>query len=137
MGRYRCTVCGYIYEPGVPFADLPEDWVCPVCGVDKSQFEPIKEEESRGGKAGSVAAVDAAALTPVTRTYTNGEISVFWQPAKCDHNGNCWRRLPQVFDPKARPWVNIHGADSPTIAKIVEECPTGALSVTWVKKQDK
>ncbi len=53
MEKYRCTVCGYVYDPaegdpdsgikpGTPFAELPEDWVCPVCGVDKSQFE--KEE---------------------------------------------------------------------------------------------
>ncbi|SKA06613.1 rubredoxin [Selenihalanaerobacter shriftii] len=53
MDKCRCTVCGYIYspeegstktgvEPGTSFEDIPEDWVCPVCGVDKSQF--IKEE---------------------------------------------------------------------------------------------
>lgn len=50
MDRYVCTVCGYIYDPakgdpdsgipaGTPFTDLPEDWVCPVCGVGKDQFE--------------------------------------------------------------------------------------------------
>lgn len=50
--KYRCTVCGYIYdpkkgdsdggiEPGTPFEDLPEDWACPVCGVGKEKFEPI------------------------------------------------------------------------------------------------
>jgi rubredoxin len=49
--RYVCSACGYIYDPaegdvdnGIPagteFADLPEDWVCPVCGVDKDMFEP-------------------------------------------------------------------------------------------------
>lgn len=53
MEKYVCKVCGYIYDPekgdpdsgikpGTPFEELPEDWVCPVCGVDKSQFE--KEE---------------------------------------------------------------------------------------------
>lgn len=52
MKKYRCIVCNYIYdpdigdpdndiEPGVPFADLPDDWVCPVCGADKSQFEEV------------------------------------------------------------------------------------------------
>ena len=46
-----CTVCGWIYDEtvgdpdydlpaGVPFADLPEDFVCPLCGVGKDQFEP-------------------------------------------------------------------------------------------------
>ncbi|HBK85607.1 MAG TPA: rubredoxin [Firmicutes bacterium] len=50
MEKYRCIPCGYVYdpqegdpdsgiEPGTSFADLPEDWVCPLCGADKSLFE--------------------------------------------------------------------------------------------------
>jgi rubredoxin len=50
MDRYVCTVCGYVYDPekgdpdnginpGTSFADLPEDWVCPICGAGKSDFE--------------------------------------------------------------------------------------------------
>ncbi|HPQ71426.1 MAG TPA: rubredoxin [bacterium] len=51
--KYECMVCGYIYDPaagdpdngvdpGTQFADLPEDWVCPVCGAEKDQFEPAE-----------------------------------------------------------------------------------------------
>jgi rubredoxin len=54
MQRWRCTVCDYIYdpeegdpdngiEPGTDFEDLPDDWVCPDCGVDKDSFEPVEE----------------------------------------------------------------------------------------------
>ncbi len=50
MKKWVCSVCGWIYDeekgdpdydlaPGVPFADLPDDFVCPVCGVGKDQFE--------------------------------------------------------------------------------------------------
>jgi rubredoxin len=50
MESYICTICGYVYDsaqgdpdsgvaPGTSFADIPDDWVCPVCGADKSQFE--------------------------------------------------------------------------------------------------
>jgi rubredoxin len=50
MDRYKCTVCGYIYdpesgdltagiEPGTPFEDLPDNYHCPVCGAPKDQFE--------------------------------------------------------------------------------------------------
>ena len=50
MEKYRCTLCGYVYDPevgdpdngvqpGTPFAELPEDWVCPLCGADTSFFE--------------------------------------------------------------------------------------------------
>lgn len=54
MKKYVCTVCGYIYDPekgdpdggikpGTPFEDIPDDWVCPVCGAEKSMFEPYEE----------------------------------------------------------------------------------------------
>ena len=50
MEKYVCTVCGYVYDQvkgdpdggiaaGTAFADIPDDWVCPVCGVGKDQFE--------------------------------------------------------------------------------------------------
>ncbi|OQX53802.1 MAG: High molecular weight rubredoxin [Candidatus Cloacimonas sp. 4484_209] len=53
MSKYVCKVCGYIYDPekgdpdsgikpGTPFEEIPDDWVCPVCGAGKSDFE--KEE---------------------------------------------------------------------------------------------
>ncbi len=53
--KYRCDVCGYIYdedlgepdwdiEPGTKFEDLPEDFVCPVCIVEKEHFKPVEED---------------------------------------------------------------------------------------------
>lgn len=52
MKKYECAVCGYIYEPemgdpdneiaeGTPFEEIPEDWVCPVCGVTKDHFTEL------------------------------------------------------------------------------------------------
>lgn len=45
MQEYRCILCGYIYDPAennnVPFEDLPEDWQCPECGADKTEFEVL------------------------------------------------------------------------------------------------
>jgi rubredoxin len=52
MEKYRCSVCGYIYDPqagdpenginpGTNFGDLPEGWVCPECGVGKDMFEKV------------------------------------------------------------------------------------------------
>lgn len=42
MEKYICMVCGYIYDPAehnnVPFKELPEDWICPLCGVTKDEF---------------------------------------------------------------------------------------------------
>jgi flavin reductase (DIM6/NTAB) family NADH-FMN oxidoreductase RutF/rubredoxin len=53
LAKYKCTVCGYIYDPalgdpdggikpGTAFEDIPNDWICPVCGVDKTQFEKVE-----------------------------------------------------------------------------------------------
>ena len=52
MDKYECIVCGYIYDPikgdiesgiaaGTSFDELPDDWVCPVCGASKDQFEKV------------------------------------------------------------------------------------------------
>ncbi len=52
MDKYQCSVCGYIYDPekgdpdggikpGTRFEDIPDDWTCPVCGAEKSQFKKL------------------------------------------------------------------------------------------------
>ena len=38
MKKFVCSVCGYVYDGDVPFDQLPEDWVCPLCGVGKDEF---------------------------------------------------------------------------------------------------
>ncbi len=51
--KYSCTLCDYVYDPtvgdpdgdiapGTEFKDIPEDWVCPLCGATKDDFEPVK-----------------------------------------------------------------------------------------------
>lgn len=53
MKKYQCTVCGYIYDPekgdpdnginaGTSFDDLPDEWVCPLCGVGKDSFDAVE-----------------------------------------------------------------------------------------------
>lgn len=61
------------------------------------------------------------------REYTNGELTVLWDSDKCTHCEACWRGLPQVFDPDARPWVNMAGATTDEIFAQVAQCPSGAL----------
>ena len=64
----------------------------------------------------------------IIKKYTNGEVTVIWQPSKCIHSTNCFKGLPQVFDPRKRPWINAQGASTEEIIKQVEDCPSGALS---------
>lgn len=52
--KYVCDVCGWVYDPevgdpeggiapGTAFEDIPDDWVCPLCGVGKDEFSPVEE----------------------------------------------------------------------------------------------
>lgn len=128
MGDWRCTICGFVYSqikgdpehnvaPGTEFADVPESWVCPICGAGKDAFEAVVETKAE-----------------VIRRYSTDELTVVWQPSKCNHNGNCTRSLPEVFDTKRRPWVDINAAAAEDIRRVVEQCPTGAL--TWEGHRD-
>ncbi|GAB3495754.1 hypothetical protein GCM10027341_13520 [Spirosoma knui] len=76
----------------------------------------------------------------ITKTYTNGEITVLWKPSVCIHSKLCWTQLIEVFNPRARPWVNMRGATSERIAEQVERCPSKALSyvrnVDHIKAED-
>ena len=53
MKKYKCIICDYVYDPqegdpdsginpGTAFEDLPDEWICPLCGVGKDQFEAIE-----------------------------------------------------------------------------------------------
>ena len=64
----------------------------------------------------------------ITRTYTNGEVTVIWKPEVCIHSAICFRGLPKVFDPRKRPWVTPEGATTEEIVAQVQKCPSGALS---------
>lgn len=57
MSRYRCVLCGFVYDeekgipeagisPGTLFKDLPDNWVCPLCGSPKSEFELIADDHA-------------------------------------------------------------------------------------------
>ncbi len=54
MAKYECTICGYVYDPaagdpdngvdpGTAWEDMPEEWVCPLCGASQDDFEKVEE----------------------------------------------------------------------------------------------
>ena len=64
-----------------------------------------------------------------TKEYSNGEITIVWQPEKCTHSGVCVKTLPKVYNPKEKPWVKPNNASSQELIDQVAKCPSGALSI--------
>lgn len=73
-------------------------------------------------------------MSKETHTYTNGEITVLWQPKLCTHSGVCARGLAQVFKPRERPWIQLEQATTEEIKAQVDKCPSGAIS--WFPNED-
>ncbi|WP_020527908.1 (4Fe-4S)-binding protein [Flexithrix dorotheae] len=70
----------------------------------------------------------------VVKEYSNGEITVVWEPHKCIHSTNCWKGLYNVFNPNKRPWIKMDGSSSERISQQVDKCPSGAL--TWYNNEE-
>ena len=68
------------------------------------------------------------------KEYSNKDIKVLWDPEKCIHAGECVRGLPKVFDRQSTPWINMQGAGSDEIKRVIDRCPSGALSYESVGK---
>lgn len=67
----------------------------------------------------------------IKKEYSNGTITVVWQPSKCIHSTICWKGengLRQVFNPQKKPWISLNDVDSQIIMDKVDQCPSGALS---------
>lgn len=68
-------------------------------------------------------------INNITKRYSNGDITVVWQSGQCIHSANCVKNLPQVFNTKASPWINVENASTEEIIATVNKCPSGALSI--------
>ena len=64
----------------------------------------------------------------ITKHYTNGEVTIVWQPGICIHSKMCFHGLPQVFNPAQKPWINPQAATTAQIISQVNSCPSVALS---------
>ncbi|OJJ15364.1 (4Fe-4S)-binding protein [marine bacterium AO1-C] len=64
----------------------------------------------------------------MNKEYSNDEITVVWQPSKCQHAGVCVKTLPKVYNPKAKPWIKVENATTQELKNQIDNCPSGALS---------
>ena len=60
--------------------------------------------------------------------YSNGELTISWQPDKCKHAGICVKTLPAVYNPIDRPWIKIENASTDELISQINMCPSGALT---------
>jgi len=67
-------------------------------------------------------------MAPKKIKYSNGEVTIVWQPELCIHSGRCIRGLPEVFKAKEKPWITPEGSTTEKIVVQVKRCPSGALS---------
>lgn len=73
----------------------------------------------------------------ITKKYSNGEVTIVWQPNLCIHSGICTKGLPQVFKPSQRPWINPDAAKTEELVNQVKNCPSGALSFFMNDEENK
>lgn len=72
----------------------------------------------------------------IKKEYSNGEVTITWEPHKCIHAANCVKGLPGVFDTSKKPWINARGASTDQIINQVKACPSGALGYYLDKKEE-
>ena len=68
------------------------------------------------------------------KEYSNGELTIIWQPGLCQHAGICVKMLPRVYNSKERPWIKIGNATTEELIAQIKQCPSGALSYKLKKK---
>jgi len=64
----------------------------------------------------------------IVKEYSNGELTVVWKPKLCIHAAVCVKTLPNVYDPKAKPWITPENASTDALMAQIDKCPSGALS---------
>ena len=72
----------------------------------------------------------------IKKEYSNGELTIVWQPGLCKHAGICAKTLPAVYHPKEKPWLTIENATTDELIAQINLCPSGALSYRLNKQKE-
>ena len=67
-------------------------------------------------------------MKDITKTYTNGEVTIVWKPSVCIHSAICMNGLGEVFHPQELPWITPEKSTTEKIIDQIKKCPSGALS---------
>jgi len=69
------------------------------------------------------------------KEYVKGDLTVVWKPDLCIHAGECVKRLPDVYKPGEKPWIQLGDANQEALIRQINACPSGAL--TYYLNKDK
>ncbi len=72
----------------------------------------------------------------IIKEYSNGELTVIWKPKLCIHAAECVKALPQVYDPKKKPWITAENASKEELIEQINKCPSGALTYKTDNQQE-
>lgn len=72
----------------------------------------------------------------IKKEYSNGELTVIWQPAKCIHAKECIKTLPEVYKPNEKPWITPENASTSALKSQIKKCPSGALTYRMGDEQE-
>lgn len=62
------------------------------------------------------------------KEYKKNDLTILWDATKCIHAGVCVKTLPQVYDPKSKPWIKQENASADQLKNQIDQCPSGALA---------
>lgn len=65
----------------------------------------------------------------IKKEYTNGEVTIIWQPGLCQHAGICTKTLPNVYHPKEKPWITAEKCNDGRIDRSNQEMPVGSIKL--------
>ena len=108
MKKYRCIICGYIYDEAkekVKFEDLPDDWTCPLCGSPKSAFEEVIEEpqkEVESIEEKQEIEEDLRSLTNEEITYICSNLAKACEKEYKEEEQNLFAELATYFEEKTK-----------------------------------
>ncbi|WP_338223286.1 (4Fe-4S)-binding protein [Algoriphagus confluentis] len=72
----------------------------------------------------------------IKKEYSNGEVTITWEPKKCIHSAKCVNGLPSVFNAEKKPWIDPMGAGTDHIVAQIQTCPSGALGYYFENKKE-
>ena len=123
MKKYRCTICGHIYDDAkekIKFEDLPDDFVCPSCGVPKSLFELV---ETDNNEKEDIETVSNDELDSVRIEISDKNVSIMRDIDKCINCGickmTCTKKEGMTFNKESALCINC--------GQCIQSCPTKAL----------